>query len=106
RRLNLKITMVTGDQRPTALTVARAVGIDPKNVHAGFSPDEKQELVQDMKDLGEVVAMVGDCINDSPALAIADVGIAMASGTDVAMEAADVALMRPNQLLDIPASVH
>jgi P-type Cu+ transporter len=106
RRLNLKISMVTGDQRPTALAVARAVGIDAKNVYAGYSPDEKQQLVQDMKGSGEIIAMVGDGINDSPALAIADVGIAMASGTDVAMEAADIVLMRPNQLLDVPASLH
>ncbi|KAH0541730.1 hypothetical protein FGG08_003822 [Glutinoglossum americanum] len=106
RRLNLQVTMVTGDQRPTALAVARAVGIDSKNVYAGFSPDEKQDLIQRMKDNGEVVAMVGDGINDSPALAIADVGIAMSSGTDVAMEAADIVLMRPTNLLDIPASLH
>ncbi|KAI9779066.1 MAG: hypothetical protein M1839_007732 [Geoglossum umbratile] len=106
RRLNLKVSMVTGDQRPTALAIARAVGIDSKDVYAGYSPDDKQELIQDMKDRGEIIAMVGDGINDSPALAIADVGIAMASGTDVAMEAADIVLMRPNQLLDIPASLH
>ncbi|KAH0553137.1 hypothetical protein GP486_006675 [Trichoglossum hirsutum] len=106
RRLNLKVTMVTGDQRPTALTVARAVGINPTNVYAGFSPDEKQDLILGMKERGEVVAMVGDGINDSPALAFADVGIAMASGTDVAMEAADIVLMRSDKLLDIPASLH
>ncbi|KAH0606671.1 uncharacterized protein H6S33_003505 [Morchella sextelata] len=106
RRLGVKIAMVTGDQMVTALQVAKEVGIDADMVWAGVSPDEKQDIVKKMKMQGEIVAMVGDGINDSPALATANVGIAMASGTDVAMEAADIVLMRPQSLLDIPAALH
>ncbi|KAM0351064.1 hypothetical protein ACHAPU_002845 [Fusarium lateritium] len=104
-RMGIKTAIVTGDQRSTALAVASAVGIDANNVYAGVSPDQKQAIVQEIQDRGEVVGMVGDGINDSPALATADVGIAMASGTDVAMEAADVVLMRPTELMNIPAAL-
>ncbi|KOS19439.1 Copper-transporting ATPase 2 [Escovopsis weberi] len=105
-KMGIKTAMVTGDQRPTALAVAAAVGIPPAAVFAGASPDQKQAIVQRIQAAGEVVAMVGDGINDSPALATADVGIAMASGTDVAMEAADLVLMRPTDLASIPAAIH
>jgi Cu+-exporting ATPase len=104
--MGIKTAMVTGDQRSTALAVARVVGIPEENVWAGVSPDQKQEIIREIQDRGEVVAMVGDGINDSPALATANVGVAMASGTDVAMEAADIVLMRPTELMDIPASLH
>ncbi|KJR83091.1 Cu2+-exporting ATPase [Sporothrix schenckii 1099-18] len=105
-RMGIKTAMVTGDQRSTAVAVAKAVGISADNVYAGVSPDQKQAIITQLQAAGEVVAMVGDGINDSPALATADVGIAMSSGTDVAMEAADVVLMRPNNLMDIPSSLH
>jgi Cu+-exporting ATPase len=105
RRMGVKTAIVTGDQRSTAIAVARLVGIPSENVHAGVTPDQKQEIIRQLQSQGECVAMVGDGINDSPALATADVGIAMSSGTDVAMEAADVVLMRPDNLMDIPASI-
>ncbi|KAI9171828.1 Copper-transporting ATPase 1 [Paramyrothecium foliicola] len=105
-RMGIKTAIVTGDQRSTALAVAATVGISPDDVFAGVSPDEKQSIIKEMRSQGEIMAMVGDGINDSPALATADVGIAMASGTDVAMEAADVVLMRPTDLMDIPAALH
>ncbi|KAM7194288.1 copper-transporting ATPase 2 [Naviculisporaceae sp. PSN 640] len=106
-RMGVKTAIVTGDQRSTAIAVAAAVGIDEEDVYAGASPDQKQAIIRKLQEEnGAVVAMVGDGINDSPALATADVGIAMSSGTDVAMEAADVVLMRPNDLMDIPAALH
>lgn len=105
-QMGIKTAIVTGDQQSTAIAVAAAVGIAPENVHAGVSPDQKQVIIKQFQSQGEIVAMAGDGINDSPALAVADVGIAMASGTDVAMEAADMVLMRPTNLIDIPAALH
>ncbi|OAA69600.1 copper-transporting ATPase 2 [Cordyceps fumosorosea ARSEF 2679] len=105
-RMKIKTAMVTGDQRSTALAVAAAVGIPAADVYAGTSPDQKQALIRQMQTAdGDVVAMVGDGINDSPALATADVGVAMSSGTDVAMEAADVVLMRPGDLMSVPSAL-
>ncbi|RFU34325.1 hypothetical protein B7463_g2021, partial [Scytalidium lignicola] len=104
-RMNIKCAIVTGDQRSTALAVARSVGIDSEHVYAGVTPDQKQDIIRKLQEKGECVGMVGDGINDSPALATANIGIAMASGTDVAMEAADIVLMRPNDLMDVPASI-
>jgi len=104
--MNISSSIVTGDAIPTALAIASLVGIPPTNVHASCSPDRKQEIIRTMQSQGLKVAMVGDGINDSPALATADVGISLASGTDVAMEAADIVLMRPEDLLDVPAAFH
>jgi Cu+-exporting ATPase len=91
-RLGLRLVMLTGDDPRTAQHVARAVGID--EVFAGVSPRDKQEHVAALKRSGALVAMAGDGINDAPALAAADVGIAMGTGTEVAMESAGVTLVK------------
>lgn len=104
-RMNLTVSLVTGDLMAPAVAVAEAVGIPKTNVHAGVSPDQKREIIKRIQAQGDKVAMVGDGINDSPALATADVGIALCSGTDVAVEAADIVLMRPEDLLSVAASL-
>jgi len=103
--MNITTSLVTGDQQSTALDVADRVGVPRTNVHAGVSPDQKQRIIKDIQAGGTIVAMVGDGINDSPALATANIGIALSSGTDVAMEAADIVLMRPEDLLSVAASL-
>jgi Cu+-exporting ATPase len=91
-RRGLKVVMLTGDNRRTADAVAREMGID--RVEAELTPAEKSEVVRRLRDEREIVAMAGDGINDAPALAAADVGIAMATGTDIAIESAGVTLLR------------
>jgi Cu+-exporting ATPase len=105
RRLGMTASIVTGDTSSSALVVAEAVGIDPEDVHASAKPADKKAIIADLQSRGKVVAMVGDGINDSPALASADVGIALSTGTDVAMEAASIVLMSTTDLLAIPASL-
>ena len=94
RREGLRIMMATGDSRATAEAVAAQVGIDPADIVAGVLPADKRRLVADEQARGRTVAMAGDGINDAPALAEAAVGIAMGTGTDIAMESAGITLVR------------
>jgi Cu+-exporting ATPase len=102
KELGIKTMMLTGDNKGSARLVAEALGIDI--VEAEILPQDKSAIIQKIKDMGEIVAMVGDGINDAPALATAHVGIAMATGTDVAMHSSGITLMRGNPLL-IPDAI-
>jgi P-type Cu+ transporter len=88
----IRIVMLTGDNRTTAAAVARKLGID--EIEAEVLPDRKSDVVRRLRQDGRVVAMAGDGVNDAPALAAADVGIAMGTGTDVAIESAGVTLLK------------
>ncbi|XP_024530572.1 probable copper-transporting ATPase HMA5 isoform X2 [Selaginella moellendorffii] len=102
--MNIKSVIVTGDNRGTALAVAREVGIQPKDVIAEADPKAKADRVKELQSAGMVVAMVGDGINDSPALVAADVGVAIGAGTDIAIEAADIVLMK-SHLEDVVTAI-
>ncbi|ASZ07034.1 heavy metal translocating P-type ATPase [Enterococcus thailandicus] len=92
----IEVYMVTGDNKLAANVIGKQVGLDSDHIFAEVLPDEKAAYVQRLQQTGQRVGMVGDGINDAPALALADVGLAMGSGTDIAMETADVTLMNSN----------
>lgn len=105
RRRGVDVWMLTGDHEATAFAVAEDLGLRPARVRAGALPAEKKRCVADLQRVHRGVAMVGDGINDSPALAQADVGIAIGNGTRVAIEAADIVLVK-NDLRDVVVSLH
>lgn len=102
RKMNINVTMLTGDNERTASSIASEIGI--KNYIAQVLPADKSSEVKNLQQKGKIIAMVGDGVNDAPAISQADVGIAMSSGTDVAMEAADVTLMK-NDLRDVVKAI-
>ena len=101
QNMDIKVVMVTGDNERTANAISKQVGTD--DVIAGVLPDGKEEIIKQLKSGGKV-AMVGDGINDAPALTRADIGIAIGAGTDVAIDAADIVLMK-SSLMDVPAAI-
>ncbi|MDI6776068.1 MAG: HAD-IC family P-type ATPase [Syntrophales bacterium] len=100
--MGLKVAMITGDNASTAITIGTVLGID--KVVAGVLPAGKADEIRRIQKQGEVVAMVGDGINDAPALGTADLGIAIGAGTDVAIEASDITLIN-NDLRSVPAAI-
>ena len=104
RSLGVDVRMLTGDNRVTAEAIARRVGLTSEQVIADVLPADKERHVRELQDAGSKVAMVGDGINDSPALARADVGLAIGAGADIAKEGADVVLMR-SDLMDVARAI-
>ena len=104
RKLGVDVRMLTGDNRVTAEAIARRVGLSSEQVIADVLPADKERHVRELQDAGGKVAMVGDGINDSPALARADVGLVIGTGADIAKEGADVVLMR-SDLMDVARAI-
>ncbi len=101
--LGVEVVMLTGDNNKTATAIASSVGI--KNIISDVLPNEKESVVRKYQENGNIVAMVGDGVNDSPALARADVGIAIGAGTDIAIESADIVLIK-NDLVDVATAIN
>jgi P-type Cu2+ transporter len=99
---NLRVLMLTGDRDITANAIGHQLGLDPQDIYAGVLPKDKAKVIQSLQVEGRRVGMVGDGVNDAPAIAQADVGIALSSGTDVAIETAQIVLMRSQLTQQIP----
>ena len=104
RRLGLAVYLLTGDNRRVAAAIGREVGIAPDRIRAEVRPEDKAAEVIRLRDEGHAVGMVGDGINDAPALAAADVGFALGTGTDIAMETAAITLLR-GDLRSVPVAI-
>ena len=104
RSLGLRVMLLTGDRPEVASAIAQQLGLDPGNILANVRPDGKASAIQELQLKSSIVAMVGDGINDAPALSQADVGIALQAGTDVAMETAEIVLMR-DRLTDVVEAI-
>ena len=98
--MGVKVFMLTGDNERTAKVIAKKIGIDPRNVVSDVLPEGKVACIKKLQEKGECVAMIGDGVNDSPAMAQADVGLAIGAGTDVAIETAGIVLMN-SKLSDV-----
>lgn len=96
KEMGLEVFMLTGDNRRTADAIGSEIGLPPSQIISEVLPEKKAEIIKELKSSGKVIAMVGDGINDAPALAVADVGFAVGSGSDIAIEAGDIALMNSN----------
>jgi len=99
---NINVIMLTGDNKRTASVVAGSVGID--SVRADLLPEDKEKIISELQQNDEIAAMVGDGINDAPALARADIGISMGAGTDIALHSSDIVLLR-DDLADLPTAI-
>ena len=103
KEMNIKTVMLTGDKLSTAKHIGNKIGID--EIRAELMPEDKMKIINEYKSQNKIVAFVGDGINDAPALAVADVGIAIGSGTDVALETADIVLLS-NDLMSVPKAIY
>jgi len=104
KKMGIEVWMITGDNPRTARAIGRKAGIDEDHLMAEVAPQDKEKKISELKKEGKLVAMVGDGINDAPALAASDVGIAMGAGTDVAMESAGITLMK-SDLMDVVRAI-